>query len=558
MKQPKNATKATRVFSESLPIVAAALGSKMGIRIEFGGLPCTDGKTIQLPFLNTCSSDREREVLGLLCHECGHVRFTDLQACRGARTELEKALDNALEDVRIERAMTSIYAGAEAFLRAAHEPVVKTLAASLPADSASLIPLHVLCMTECKLMGRAWLKRLSDSTRQKMSTTFGEQLTDCITALAMKVNQAQSTKDVVAIRKEICAVLHQSAKQAPDSTHVESKAKPKVDEGQQSGQTTSDGHVGTQKGTGNKSSDNVKTAKAIQKALDARQIDNPLDLSRDFSALGTEKERAVANSREPKLDLSGSIRPVQGRPELGTQRLAASRADSVALRHSLLGLVQSKTRTGRFLTDRGRRLSSPHLARLAIGNCQVFEKREERRSPNTAVHVLLDMSGSMGPEGGDLAVRASLGLIQGLQSIRGANPALSVFPGVACGQRPYAVCPILRHGERLERLPAAELGAIQSYGSTPLAQALTHAWIELLRCRQEDRTVFLITDGPYLSNAACQAIDRLTESGIRIFAILISSDNANPLNGKVPRSERIGSIDELKGALYRFAKELLL
>ena len=38
-------------FSASLPIVAAALGRSCGVTVEFGAsVPCTDGKTIRLPF----------------------------------------------------------------------------------------------------------------------------------------------------------------------------------------------------------------------------------------------------------------------------------------------------------------------------------------------------------------------------------------------------------------------------------------------------------------------------------------------------------------------------
>ena len=554
-------SKASDIFSGSLPIVAAAFGRNMGVRIELGGMPFTDGKTIHLPNIDSASEQKEREILGLLCHECGHVRYTDLTVCKGARTEFEKALDNALEDVRIESQMTREYSGAEALLRAAHETVVKGLEDSVPTAAATLVPLHVLCTTECELLRREWLQRLSERTRAQMVQTLGEELTDRITALAMDVGHASSTQDVQLIRSKIVEAMQMAVDKDAQKLEKTSGKRGPEQPPDHTEQRSASGSAANQEevSLSEAPSLNAKQAKAVQTALaTSKGIDNPMDLSQTFEELGKANPRSIRNSHDPVLDLSGSIRPRDGKPQLGAERLASAKADSVALRHSLLGLVEAKARTGRYLSVIGRRISCTHLARLSVGNCRVFEKRVEKPSPNTAVHVLLDLSGSMGTDGGDLAVRTSLGLILGLQGIRGTNPALTVFPGVACGQRPYAVCPILRHGERLDRVPAAELGAMHSYGSTPLALALTHARIELMRCREDARAVILITDGPYLTEAARTAIDRLKANGIRIFAILVSPDDNNPLAEKIPHSERISSIDELKGVLYRFAKELLL
>lgn len=65
-------------FKQSLPIVAAALGRNCGVTIEIGGSGAyTNGKVISLPFLELETPESERKLLGLLCHECGHVRFSE-------------------------------------------------------------------------------------------------------------------------------------------------------------------------------------------------------------------------------------------------------------------------------------------------------------------------------------------------------------------------------------------------------------------------------------------------------------------------------------------------
>ena len=593
--------KRCQTFEQSLPIIASALGNKCGVRIEMGGrVASTNGHTISLPFLELDQTelsvqevqDKEREILGILCHECGHVRFTNMKA--GASeviTNFEHAIDNALEDVRIEKAMCTEYLGAEALFKAAHLPTVKDLANDLRLKGMQLIPLFLLAHAEQETLGRDWLNPLNVQLRKRMERSFGSKLTQALAQLALTVDKANSTEDVQTIRKKVMVLLKQASQsQDPSSDNQSQPSSPSGQASQGTNQTPSENlskdgvtsqtqergqglntcssNTESSDKTGNSESTGTEVANPLS-GLDERhrqkveallqnldgKIRNPMDLSEAFAQIG-KKSSGISVVPRNLIDLDGSVRPIHGSSREGLRRLEQARADSVALRHALSGLVQSSARQGVRMCDRGRKLDSSKLSRLIVGNAHVFRSKTERNMPNTAVHLLLDMSGSMGNEDGDLAVRTALGLLYGLQQIRGVNPALTVFPGASCGRYTYATCAVLKHGERIERVPPGQIGAIASTGATPMIEALHMASVALQQTKENKKVVIVVTDG-HINADACQGIvTHLRQSGIGVYGIQLGE--VNSLAGLIPDSAVIGNLAELKGILFGFAKQFLL
>lgn len=585
-------------FEQSLPIVAAALGNRCGVRIEMGGrVPATDGQTITLPFLELNQTElssqevqnKEREILGLLCHECGHVRFTNMKAGSNAITSnFEHAVDNALEDVRIEKAMSAEYLGAEALFKAAHLPTVEELTKDMRLKGTQLIPLFLLAHAEQETLGRTWLSPLTVQLRKRMERSFGTELTEALAGLAVSVDRATCTEEVQAIRKQVMALLKQASQSPeqgsssqPDQSEASEQSlqqaattprdRSATEDTQEAGQGTGQenpGNTGNADNTGNSAS-GTGAAGDLMPELDERhrrkvvallenqdaKVRNPLDLSEAFAQIGKRNSGINVVPRE-FLDLDCNIRPQQGSSREGLRRLEQARADSVALRHALNGLVQSTARQNVRLCDRGRKLDSTKLTRLVVGNARVFRTKAERNMPNTAVHLLLDMSGSMGDEDGDLAVRTALGVLYGLQQIRGVNPALTVFPGTSCGRYSYATCAVLKHGERIERVQPGEIGSISSRGGTPLVEALHAASIALQQTKENQKVVMLVTDGQ-ISPCVCQDIvNHLQQSGVGVYGIQIGT--VNHLSGLIPNSALINNLADLKSVLFGFAKQILL
>ena len=186
----------------------------------------------------------------------------------------------------------------------------------------------------------------------------------------------------------------------------------------------------------------------------------------------------------------------------------------------------------------------------------MFQGRSEHKAPDTAIHVLLDLSGSMGFTGGNLAIRAALGLIHALQSIPHVNPALTVFPGTSCGQRNYACCTMIGYGKRLSSVDPREIGSLDAFGPTPIIGALTTARMSLALCKEKLKAVIVITDGSYFPDSLGEIIKAMERQGTRFFGVQIEGEEG--INRFIVESERIEEIADLKGVLFKFAKRLLL
>lgn len=549
----QHAKKPRSVFEQSLPIVAAALGRLCGVTVEFGSqVPATDGKTIWMPLPETMTEADELKTLGILCHEAGHVRLTDFTDVAQKLTHLERAIDNALEDCRIETVMGQLYPGAESLFKAAHAAKVAEIAGWKKFDEQTLVPLFLLAVSEERLLYRDWLKPLTAKLLEHMHRMFGKDLTEKLTALALEVKDAQSTTDVTAIRKRIMRLLkREAARQESSQIKKESGGNSKAAPASDKDFSSENGKTEQSSGSSFESDDRSETALDRLLKPTIKPVINPLDVSGNFKRL-----RPDEGVPGLTIDFSGRIRPVSANEETGVERLKRARKDSVALRLALRGLVQVQARVGQRISDRGRRLSTSHLCRLVVSDARIFRECADRQAPNAAVHILLDMSGSMGLAGGDLAVRSSLGLVMGLEGIRGVSPALTVFPGAACGHNQQAICSVLRHGERLAKVSPGQVGGITSWGGTPLQEALQAGGFALAACRQAKKALILITDGRVSNGANQKVIDELMNAGIHVLGIQIG--DADDLKNLPIESAHICSVKDLQEALFGFAKRLLL
>ncbi|NMT18067.1 VWA domain-containing protein, partial [Vibrio parahaemolyticus] len=81
----------------------------------------------------------------------------------------------------------------------------------------------------------------------------------------------------------------------------------------------------------------------------------------------------------------------------------------------------------------GKRVDTRQLHKVVIGDTRIFQRPEAKKRPNTAVHILVDMSSSMDSPAGngkrreDIAREASLAIALALESIPGVNPAVTFF-----------------------------------------------------------------------------------------------------------------------------------
>ena len=192
-----------------------------------------------------------------------------------------------------------------------------------------------------------------------------------------------------------------------------------------------------------------------------------------------------------------------------------------------------------------------HLHRVAVGDSRVFVRKEQRVAPNTAIHLLVDLSGSMAGGKDRVALDAALALALALEPISGVSAAVTAFPGLSGVDD--RVTRILAHGERVSDRAGAFVQA--GRGSTPMTGALWHAAADLLPRREERKVILVLTDGePDDWDSAADIIGKAGVAGIELIGIGIQQD----VDRLFPVAIRIDDIRDLKTELFRVAERLLL
>ena len=150
-------------------------------------------------------------------------------------------------------------------------------------------------------------------------------------------------------------------------------------------------------------------------------------LASEFKAVQTDMQNSgVRMAVEGKLE----VHPLP--EQLRQESMAASRA----LRTRLQALMQART-LRRTVPGRYGRLDGRLLHRLSVRNPEIFLRREEVPGVNTAVHVLMDISGSMRGRM-KLASSACYAVASALSGIPGINVGVTVFPALTpdkCSKR---------------------------------------------------------------------------------------------------------------------------
>jgi len=237
----------------------------------------------------------------------------------------------------------------------------------------------------------------------------------------------------------------------------------------------------------------------------------------------------------------------QATPLPAKQKLQALQA-SITLRTRLQGFLQAHTQKRRSIGRRGT-LHANSLHRLQVGNARVFQKESVQRGLNTAVHVLLDVSGSMAGSPINLASRACFAVATALSHIRGVNPAVTAFPATTVTN---SVFPIMRHGQ-----PVPVMFDIRASGGTPLTGALWWVLQTMLPLKEQRKMILVITDGmPDNPLAANNAIGVAQELGFEVYGLGIRNEHITHL---LPHTSRVvNDLPDLAPAMFAMLQAALI
>lgn len=192
---------------------------------------------------------------------------------------------------------------------------------------------------------------------------------------------------------------------------------------------------------------------------------------------------------------------------------------SIALRYRMNEFLEASMKSRRRSAGSGKRLVRDAGRRLAMGDVRLFEKRTEGQKIDTAVHVLLDISGSMLLENRyKVALDSALALGVAMQDVEGVSFSMSAFPFHA-----NDVVDVVLPGE-LVRDVVARAALMVPNGCTPLDKGLLHAHTGLMTTKASRRVCLIVMDGePDDLLAARQLIAMGEDDGIEYLGIGIGT-----------------------------------
>ncbi len=531
-----------------LPLLASVLGDQYGVQVRIGGKEaCTNGKVIQLPSL---PMDCEPEMLALaasfLDHEAAHIRHTDFGILKAANLDpVTFNLFNCLEDWRVEKKLSGIFPGCRQNLNwLIRRFFVEQAQPRAGGDSPALAVLDYVLLTV-----RAWdveeVNRPRTAAAEVLRQHFSG-LKEVLDAVLVKVHiHCPDTASAIDYARQLAQSIRQWEPQQ-QAKHGENHKPGKGDEGRSSGTDAGMGNSTDhsdsalqmeQKGSSacasqtdhSASSSHSRAEDQLTALLHAEVQDLPQNLGELLSATLT--SQLTESTVETVTVAVEGFRQTGALPEV--QKLQALQA-SIALRTRLQGFLQAQTQKRCNIGRRGA-LHTGSLHKLQTGNPRIFRKEAEQAGLNTAVHILLDVSGSMSGAPIALARQICFAVAKALENIQGVNPAVTAFPATASTS---SVFPIMRHGQKVPNS-----FDINASGGTPLAAALWWVMQTMLPLREQRKIILIITDGvPDSTHAARQALHIAQKLGFEVYGVGIRDDHIAQL---LPQTSRV--INDLSG-----------
>jgi len=580
--------KTNRSLNQAFPIVAAALGDKLGVKVRVGGQDAkTDGDIIQVPAYDGEDPGYQEVAWGYLAHEAAHVRYTQFEYFRQAATmPIRKAILNILEDVRIEKRLAESYPGTRLTIEKTVQKLVVDGGYAAPTSEdhpAAVLQAFLLFGLRCRELGQTALRDLAHQAEYLLDEKFPPGAVTRLHGLLSEVPHLTETRDCLRLTDRILRMIQDEMDKARAQAPQPGNSDPEGTSDTEGSSTGAENHTPSDEDRGlegNGSQTDTDQAGDAEIDTDAQAADprsgNSLDaeeakrICQSVLSAGEDDIRPdVFELAQDVLKLSAAEEspltlPVAEEPprddRCGANLLAKSLNESGRIRATLQGLVQSSRLRKPVRKRAGNRVDGHRLSRIAAGDAHVFLRHARQIAPNTAVHLLVDRSPSMSPpvvhQGVTLdrrinmAWEAAIALALALEGISGVNLAVTAFPG-RDGESD-SVFRVLGHGARV-RQRAGYFGC-GTEGGTPLAEGLWYAASQLLGCRELRKIILALTDGePDDESAARDILSRCGASGIEVVGIGLGIE----IGHLFERSITILQMAELRSRLFELSRDLL-
>lgn len=546
-------------LKNALPIVAAAYGEKFGVKVLIQGQDAfTDGERIVIPTANPDDPHYQQIAWGYLAHEAAHIRHTNFDMVQKASSKpIRKALLNIIEDVRIENELAKDYPGTRRSISQVIEYMVDTQQMCVPEqlEPASNLQAWLLFRLRCHFLGQKALTPLYQAVDERVRQLFPAVAMSRLSAMLTAVPSLASTGEVLKLVDAIVAMLEEESRPPQDESDADSGNDIGQDASNDSNnssdsQTPEKDLSATEDFAETGDSDNSDQADNLRQALEASAAQFEPDTFAQVAEVLS--EQAEGHQGVTPLSLPQAEQAMLGDEAI----LTLSASESAQIRARLRGMVQSSQDNRNHAKRQGLRVATHRLAASQAGESRLFIQRQPRIAPNAAVHLLVDISGSMGKPIGEgnrkyfhVANEAALALAMALEGIPGVVPAVSYFPGI---HQEVSIALLPRQSVRHR----AACFDQKPRGCTPMAQAMWFAANSLLAQKQKRKLMIVLTDGdPDDWAATHDIVDRCRRSGFELLGIGIQTRSVERF---FPQSIVINDVKDLKRELFEVTQQLLI
>ena len=534
-------------FIRSLPLVAAALGRKYGLKIVIGGTEAmTDGDTIFLP---TLPLDSPVEMVNLarafLDHEAAHIRDTDMELLRQAHlSPLEHHIWNIIEDWRVEKVLGDKYPGC----RLNFQWLIRHLFLQPPTGKNPSPDTDLLNWLLLKV--RSWAVPELSKRLDKLEKRITAHMPTVLKELEPLLNDIKAncpdTQAAIVHTRRIRKFFHDLAN--PPAAPVNEIVLEASGDGSDSQQQIQGAGAGS--GT-NDDEARDQTASILNSLLHKPASELPKGVGELAGSLLTDAGRKgrIAGEGLEVAQVGSKVFH-----ELPADDLAKTRSTCLALKCRLTNLLQSLTLKKVRAGYQGK-LDTNRLHRLFRGDPKVFRRSGHRVGLNTAIHLLLDASGSMNGHPIHLVGLSAYSLCEALGAAEGISIGATVFPGRKVPSRnkgkrhqtfnENTVAPLLEHGQKPHRK-----FNLSSDGNTPMGEALWWVMQKLSARKEKRKLILILTDGEPNNMPNTQAaIREAHRQGLELYGLGLRNDSIKRL---LPgRSLVIHNLQELPQTIFK-------
>ncbi len=389
-------------FESALEKIGRIIARQYNIDVVFeGDVACTDGKKIVLPMFDGLTEELCADLNGFLDHEVAHCKFTKFDEMQKCLSKFHGEMLNAVEDVRIERAMIAEFPGTRHHL----EPLNAKLMLQIN-ETWDKMPLPVrLIINIQEIMIRGDYRRDADTA------PYMEKIADPAAGL----NHCGSTTELRWSTEKIVKAI--------TDVRLAEKSGGESD-GDAAGQAIDQLLAEPLDGDGAGGSLFQEFVIDVHRLVDRQIKDAIQNDQRDRIRADENPEWVRAGEITQSIPFSTKYDQVTDHSGKGDRAKYAAAKRSVQslvspIRQQLERILKVKE-AARWVTERDRgTINARALNQLLVNknSTKIFKEFVKTETNNVAIEILVDMSGSMGGEKIDVARATCIAMAESLTAL---------------------------------------------------------------------------------------------------------------------------------------------